>query len=92
MLWMGIQYMGNVPLMLAGTAVAGWLLEFSGYVGGAPEQTASCINMLHVMYLRLPLFFNLLIAVILAKLDVEKANEKLRLQVKANGQKPDKEE
>lgn len=65
-----------------GTAVAGWLLAFSGYVGQAAEQTASCINMLHIMYLWLPMIFNLLITLILARLNVEKANEELRLQVK----------
>ena len=27
-----------------GTAVAGWLLALSGYVGGAAEQSASCMN------------------------------------------------
>lgn len=68
-----------------GTALAGWLLAFSGYVGGAAQQSASCINMLHVMYLWLPMIFNLLITLILAKLNVEKANEELRLQAKENG-------
>lgn len=63
-----------------GTAVAGWLLAFSGYVGGAAEQTASCINMLHIMYLWLPMVLNLLIMLILSRLDVEKANERLRRQ------------
>ena len=63
-----------------GTAVAGWLLAFSGYVGGAAEQTASCINMLHIMYLWLPMVLNLLITLILSRLDVEKANERLRRQ------------
>lgn len=67
-----------------GTAVAGWLLAFSGYVGGAAEQTASCINMLHIMYLWLPMIFNLLITLILSRLNVEKANEELRLQAKAD--------
>ena len=61
-----------------GTAVAGWLLAYSGYVGGAPEQSASCINMLHIMYLWLPMIFNLLITLILTRLNVEKANEELR--------------
>ena len=50
-----------------GTAVAGWLLAYSGYVGGAPEQSASCINMLHIMYLWLPMIFNLLITLILTR-------------------------
>ncbi len=61
-----------------GTAVAGWLLAYSGYVGGAPEQSASCINMLHIMYLWLPMIFNLLITLILTRLNVERANEELR--------------
>ncbi len=61
-----------------GTAVAGWLLAYSGYVGGAAEQSASCINMLHIMYLWLPMVFNLLITLILTRLNVEKENEKLR--------------
>ena len=63
-----------------GTALAGWLLAFSGYVGGAAEQTASCINMLHIMYLWMPMIFNLLITLLLTRLNVEKANEDLRRQ------------
>ncbi len=61
-----------------GTAIAGWLLAYSGYVGGALVQTDSCINMLHIMYLWLPMIFNLLITLILTRLNVEKANEELR--------------
>ena len=61
-----------------GTALAGWLLAFSGYVGGAAVQSASCINMLHIMYLWMPMCFNLLITLILTRLNVEKANEELR--------------
>ena len=61
-----------------GTALAGWLLASSGYVGGAAEQSASCMNMLHVMYLWMPMIFNLLITLILTRLNVEKANEELR--------------
>ncbi len=61
-----------------GTAIAGWLLEFSGYVGGAEIQSASCMNMLHIMYLWIPMFINLLITIILTRLNVEKANAELR--------------
>ena len=61
-----------------GTAIAGWLLAYSGYVGGAAEQTDSCINMLHIMYLWLPFVFNFLIMLILTRMNVEKANEELR--------------
>ncbi len=61
-----------------GTALAGWLLAFSGYVGGAAEQSASCMNMLHIMYLWMPMIFNLLITIILTQLNVEKAVQDLK--------------
>ncbi|MDO4174580.1 MAG: glycoside-pentoside-hexuronide (GPH):cation symporter [Eubacteriales bacterium] len=60
-----------------GTAIAGWLLAVSGYVGGAAVQSASCISMLHIMYLWIPMGINLLITLILSRLNVEKANEKI---------------
>lgn len=68
-----------------GTAIAGWLLEISGYVGGAQVQSASCINMLHIMYLWIPLFINLAITLILARLNVEKANADLKEQKRIPG-------
>ena len=61
-----------------GTALAGWLLALSGYVGGAAVQSASTMNMLHIMYLWMPMIFNLLITLILTRLNVEHANEALR--------------
>ena len=64
-----------------GTALAGWLLALSGYVGGAAEQTASTINMLHIMYLWMPMIFNLLITLILTRLNVEKANADLKARL-----------
>ena len=64
-----------------GTALAGWLLAISGYVGGAAEQSASCMNMLHIMYLWIPMIINLLITLILTRLKVEKANEELRQRI-----------
>ena len=64
-----------------GTALAGWLLAISGYVGGAAEQSASCMNMLHIMYLWIPMIINLLITLILTRLNVEKANEELRHRI-----------
>lgn len=64
-----------------GTALAGWLLELSGYVGGAAVQSESCINMLHIMYLWIPMGINLIITIILTRLNVEKANEKLKAQM-----------
>ena len=66
-----------------GTALAGWLLSLSGYVGGAAQQSASTMNMLHIMYLWMPMCFNLLITLILMKLNVEKANEDLREKLAA---------
>lgn len=65
-----------------GTAIAGWLLAASGYISNADVQPASCMNMLHVMYLWLPMIFNLLITFILFRLNVEKANEKLRAKAR----------
>ena len=63
-----------------GTALAGWLLAFSGYVGGAAQQTASTLNMLHIMYLWMPMIFTLLITLIRTRLNVENAKQKLRKQ------------
>ena len=61
-----------------GTAIAGWMLAASGYIKNADVQPDSCMNMLHVMYLWLPMIFNLLITLILFKLNVEKANQDLQ--------------
>lgn len=61
-----------------GTAIAGWLLAFSGYDGAAAVQSASCINMMHILYLWIPMCINLVITIILTRLNVEKANEQLR--------------
>lgn len=36
--------------------------------------------MLHIMYLWMPMIFNLLITLILTRLNVEQANEKLRAE------------
>lgn len=57
-----------------GTAVAGWLLALSGYVGGGAEvQSAACMNMLHILYLWMPMVLTILITLILRGLNVEKA-------------------
>lgn len=60
-----------------GTAVSGWLMASAGYVENALVQNSSTITLLHILYLWVPLILNLSIAVILAKLDIEKANEKV---------------
>ena len=56
-----------------GTAVAGWLLALSGYVGGAEVQSAACMNMLHILYHWMPMVLTILITLILRGLNVEKA-------------------
>ena len=61
-----------------GTAIAGWMLAASGYVQNAATQSQSCVNMLYIMYLWLPMSFNLIITFILIKLNVEKANKELQ--------------
>lgn len=61
-----------------GTAVAGWLLEFSKFDGKLAVQPESCINMLHVMYLWLPLLINVIIMLVLSRMNVEDTNAKIR--------------
>ena len=61
-----------------GTALCGWLLEWSGYDGLAAVQSAGCLNMLHVMYLWIPMVINLAITLLLMRLNVEKENRRLR--------------
>ena len=61
-----------------GTAVAGWLLAFSGYDGDAAVQADSVIQMLFFMYAWLPLAANAFILFLLTRLDVEKANARLK--------------
>ena len=63
-----------------GTAIAGWMLAASGYVQNATTQPQSCVNMLYIMYLWLPMIFNVLITFILVNLKVEKANKELQSQ------------
>ena len=67
-----------------GTAISGWLLDFSGYEGEALVQSASCINMIQFMYLWLPVIICLLITFIMAGLNVEKTNRKLKEEIEAN--------
>lgn len=67
-----------------GTAISGWLLDFSGYEGEALVQSASCINMIQFMYLWLPVIICLLITFIMAGLNVEKTNRKLKEEIEVN--------
>lgn len=61
-----------------GTALTGWLLAASGFNGEVATQSASCLSMLHFMYLWLPVILALVITFIMTKMNVEKANEELR--------------
>ncbi len=61
-----------------GTALAGWLLDVSGFEGSLAVQPDSCIRMLHVIYLWIPLLISVIITVILSQMNVEGANERLR--------------
>ena len=60
-----------------GTALSGWMLAAAGYVNNAAIQPASCITILHFMYLWMPMLINFAIMLILSRLKVEKANEEL---------------
>ena len=68
----GIKVGGSI-----GTAICGWLMAAAGFVENAVVQTASTINMLHFMYLWLPMAFNVVVLIVLFKLNVEKANDEL---------------
>lgn len=61
-----------------GTALTGWLLAASGFNGEVATQSASCLSMLHFMYLWLPVILALVITFIMTKMNVEKANKELR--------------
>ncbi|HCT91486.1 MAG TPA: MFS transporter [Lachnospiraceae bacterium] len=63
-----------------GTAIAGWMLAASGFDGTVSVQPQSCIRMLYFMYLWIPLIIDLIITLVLSKMNVEGANEKLRQQ------------
>ena len=75
---LGVKVGGGI-----GTATAGWLLAASGYNGELSMQPDSAIQMLYVMYVWFPLVANALIFLLLTRLDVEKANARLREQADA---------
>ena len=65
-----------------GTAIAGWMLDLSGFVNGdMAVQPDSCIHMMYFMYLWLPFIMDLLITVILSFMNVEDANKKLKKHI-----------
>ena len=63
-----------------GTAVAGWLLAASGFVGTAAVQSDSCIRMLYFIYLWIPMLISLAMTFILSRMNVEAANKKIKQQ------------
>ena len=64
-----------------GTALAGWLLAWSGYVGGADTQPESALQMISFMYLWVPAIMNFIILLLLTRLDVEKANRRVKAEI-----------
>lgn len=60
-----------------GTAICGWLLTLGGYSGAAEVQSASAISMINFMYLIIPVILQLLMFLLAAGLNVEKANKEL---------------
>lgn len=66
-----------------GVALCGWLLDISGFVKTSAVQPTSCINMLHVMYLWIPMLLSLCITFIMSRMNVEGANKKLRVQMES---------
>ena len=62
-----------------GTALAGWMLDLSGFINGdTAVQPDSCISMMYFMYLWLPFILDLIITIILSLMNVEGANRKLK--------------
>ena len=74
----GIKIGGGI-----GVALCGWLLDISGFVKTSAVQPTSCINMLHVMYLWIPMLLSLCITFIMSRMNVEGANKKLRAQMES---------
>lgn len=71
---LGVKLGGGI-----GIALAGWLLELSGFVNGdTAVQPQSCIDMMYIMYLWIPFVINLLITIILSFMNVEEENRKLQ--------------
>ncbi len=64
-----------------GTAITGWLLELSHFDKNLTVQPDSCINMLQVMYLWVPFAICFVITLIMAMMNVEKANERIKMNL-----------
>ncbi|MDO5406897.1 MAG: glycoside-pentoside-hexuronide (GPH):cation symporter [Eubacteriales bacterium] len=63
-----------------GVALTGWLLDFSGFDGKLAVQPQSCIDMLHVMFLWIPILVLIVISVIMSRMNVEQANAELKAE------------
>lgn len=63
-----------------GSALSGWLLAAAKFDASALTQSAGCSNMLTFMFAGIPVLITALIVFIYFKLDVEKANTKLRAE------------
>ena len=72
---LGVKIGGGI-----GTAVVGWMLELSGYVGTNATQPQSALDMMQFMYLWLPLIFDVLIMFVLSRMNVEGAKKKLKAE------------
>ena len=68
---LGVKVGGGI-----GTAAVGWLLKLGGFVGTATVQSESAIRMIFNLYITFPFILGIVITVLLAFLDVEKANKK----------------
>ena len=60
-----------------GTAICGWLLDATGYVENAVNQSAATVGMLYFLYLWMPIIISVAVFFLISLLRVEKANEKL---------------
>ena len=77
----------ELPKVLGGlgTAITGWLLAFSKFDQNLTTQPASCISMLHIMYLWVPFAICIIITFIMSRMNVEKANKELVSGRRLNG-------
>ena len=60
-----------------GTAICGWLLDATGYVENAVNQSAATVGMLQFLYLWMPIIISVAVFFLISLLRVEKANDKL---------------
>ena len=63
-----------------GTACVGWLLAAAHYDGTLAVQPDSSLNMIRFIFIAVPIICQILIAILLSMMDVQKANEKLKAE------------